>query len=742
MSNIEQYAKNLGKSFKHLAIDITEEFIPGVGGLIKDSIDTMGAIKKSSSTSVTKAALYAVGNSTIGKETAKFTKATWRQLKTGEIYKSFDSMIGDMQSDILAEYGLGDFYDDSDNSIPLNDEEEKEYQGKYGTNSKATPKGLDMKTIAEGDKLVAKATIDSAEASSLVIAKTLNTMTVENKAAMATLTSTVSQSAAETNAYLKVMVEFNNDVMKRFVEVSSKYYEENNSLLEEMKNILYHAHPKKEAESSRRSDRTWVDNINGARWKDFGKDVGGKVFEATDMTFFNGALGMLKGSWGMISKMIGDNPIGALASMFFIRPFIEKKFGLQMGQGLNLTEVFGEMLQTMFSKMSINGDGFMKNLGTLFNIKSSANTRPDVTEYDKGQIPFDGITKEAIVSVIPTYLSKILSALTDGKEFVYNYQKRRFMTHEQLASEFYDHRPDFKHFNGSFSNYISKGLEKDGVSKDVSPERIKKFVAEAIDAMSEKGYDLGMMSELPYDRMINTLGIDKSTISEKEYLLIASTLKRMKNDKQYRTFSRDYSKVPAKLSRYYKDNLGGKGAAETGLIHLLDASTDMSSASATSDAMKQFMGNKKIPKELRQRILTANTNNNGKRAKRLEEYISDLDDDANRSKYDDPNFVATNASEASKSKRAMSSDLSDEQYGYISKAHSDSNIYTSFGQYLLDSGTLERLTKVKSFVTGKEGSLLKELKALDPNNLSLTIESKGENVGKFNNKVKELLSIS
>ena len=57
----------------------------------------------------------------------------------------------------------------------------------------------------------------------------------------------------------------------------------------------------------------------------------------------------------------------------------------------------------------------MKILG----IDTSVNKNIDSSKYYKGAVPFDGITRKSIVEVIPTYLAKILSAISGDSDSVH-----------------------------------------------------------------------------------------------------------------------------------------------------------------------------------------------------------------------------------------------------------------------------------------------------------------------------------
>ena len=97
-------------------------------------------------------------------------------------------------------------------------------------------------------------------------------------------------------------------------------------------------------------------------------------------------------------------------------------------------------------------DSFLGVLGRLFRYETPV-SKFDTGKYEKGQVSFDGITKQAITHVIPTLLSQILSVNTDmhasiiegfrlnksatiGDYQIYDYDSGKFSTKAKIRQEY------------------------------------------------------------------------------------------------------------------------------------------------------------------------------------------------------------------------------------------------------------------------------------------------------------------
>ena len=75
-------------------------------------------------------------------------------------------------------------------------------------------------------------------------------------------------------------------------------------------------------------------------------------------------------------------------------------------------------------------------IGKIFGISASGRTEGDKEAYEKGAVAFDGKVHRAITDIIPTYLSKILSAVSGSEETAFDYQHGVYNTVSQLRKNY------------------------------------------------------------------------------------------------------------------------------------------------------------------------------------------------------------------------------------------------------------------------------------------------------------------
>lgn len=80
--------------------------------------------------------------------------------------------------------------------------------------------------------------------------------------------------------------------------------------------------------------------------------------------------------------------------------------------------------------------GIWDTISEIFGVNTSLETKVDTSKYEKGRVPFDGITRKAIVEVIPTYLAKILAALDGKPESRFNYETGQFTSIDKLQEQY------------------------------------------------------------------------------------------------------------------------------------------------------------------------------------------------------------------------------------------------------------------------------------------------------------------
>ena len=130
-------------------------------------------------------------------------------------------------------------------------------------------------------------------------------------------------------------------------------------------------------------------------------------------------------SGGALSMLFGDAIEGSnLLATFASTPFravmttaVNKALGKKFDKAAaELNTTLEGLVPSIIAKLNAaskkEDSGIMGFLGKIFGIRDGAKESINTGAYNKGAIPFDGITKRAITDVIPYYLRKMTSVLT------------------------------------------------------------------------------------------------------------------------------------------------------------------------------------------------------------------------------------------------------------------------------------------------------------------------------------------
>lgn len=170
--------------------------------------------------------------------------------------------------------------------------------------------------------------------------------------------------------------------------------------------------------------------------KEYGKQIKKQAFEAANNL-----------SGGMLSQMFGEsisgsNLLATAASTLprdILKGMINKALGAKFDQAAKeLNTTLQGIIPTLMSKANAAGRGdnkILSFLGKIFGIKDKKNEKVETDKYNRGAIPFDGVTKRAITDVIPYYLRKMTASMTGKPEMVYDYQSGRWTTMRGIKQE-------------------------------------------------------------------------------------------------------------------------------------------------------------------------------------------------------------------------------------------------------------------------------------------------------------------
>lgn len=261
----------------------------------------------------------------------------------------------------------------------------------------------------------------------------------------------------------------------KFFEESTKYQRENNAILKELLdmererfkdwNISREAEKKRQGKALKQ-DITDILSGGIMDWGAYSKHVRkGFVDQAENL-----GLGMM--SKEMIMGLAA-NPMQFIPAYLVQQAMgkpLEKAIG---GFNKTLTGLFNQINADLLRAKDKDGVGGI--LASIFSVKVANKDKIDTSNYIKGKVPFDGMTRKSIVEVIPAYLARIESLL-GGEERVYDFNKGKFSSMKILEREKKRKDQSYKDRAGSgIRNALQSDLKQLAKAKGLSANELKRL---------------------------------------------------------------------------------------------------------------------------------------------------------------------------------------------------------------------------------------------------------------------------
>ena len=479
---ITNYLKNLGKSLVFATVEDTiKAEMPSATEFLSTNADTMKqvyhGIKDYKST--VKRAGQMISNTGLYQAGDFAFKSALEDLKTGNFYneqRGDDLMMKSMGMDDFDMDFDEDFSMESDNTPSLDHDTE------------ATIQTIEASTAASTNA-IAGATVKSAEH----VAGTVRQSTALMFAQQEKLFSGLNNNILGMHGTLSNIMSFNQNNLQAHLENSRKYFEEstklnreNNAILKEMLDMQRHdfqARQKSKEEAEKR---------------------GKEKFDITNIMGSNGGVD-LASYFSHIKKNAQDeldaSPIGLLASMEpdHLKMMLANPLSfipIAIGQGIigknvraqmkkldkTLSGTFAHMLAELH-RAGQERDGVAGLIGRIFGAKQEMVTKLKTDKFEKGPVPFDGITKKAIIDVIPGHLARIEAALTGNSAPVYDYNSGKWTTMDKIKQR----KEEMEEYTkksavAEFKAQMEKGAINGGITKDIDAIGNKKeFLQELAD---------------------------------------------------------------------------------------------------------------------------------------------------------------------------------------------------------------------------------------------------------------------
>ena len=492
LGKVTSYLRNLGKSVIYSTHDEIAKIAPAtieyadtnaqlaknVVYAIRDFRGTLNRTKEYiKSTKVYEAADVAFANSLDSIKTGAFYSKERENRAVekygGDTFKmdDFDADFGDLDKAL-------DFGDDKSSEDSLDDGDKALIAATEGS----------AKANAE---VVANAVIKGAKATAEVSKANVGILFAQNERLFGRLTTGVSAVQAEINNINK----FNAEAMGKHLENSTKFYDtvtklsqERNAMLKELLDMererykaLQQAEKQKDSKNKHLTFSELVSSSGAVNFADYFKEVGKNaktMFEEMGSGMFN-----MFGDDSNGLAMLASNPLSfipAMISKSLIGPKLKRaaeKFDS------TISGVFGTLMarMTAFKKDTGDKSTLFNAIGRLFGLQDKNKTTLDTGKYNKGPVPFDGVTKKAIVEVIPALLAKIESAITGRDEKIFDYESGKWTTGSAVIKNLKERKKSsVRNATGDVRSFINSAANRVGFAnydeKKLFDEELETFL--------------------------------------------------------------------------------------------------------------------------------------------------------------------------------------------------------------------------------------------------------------------------
>ena len=439
-TNIKSYTVNLAKSLGYLTFDALvkdtslHETVSENADVVKDLYQGIKDFAKSPKEAL-KSNEYMQAYSPILKEGFK---NLMDDIKSGTIYNKeredsvwmSSAMGGD---DYDSDFNFDDFGEMSFDEV----EESPVDSSTMAAKAQSIATGQNIRAMDIVGKTTAKAINTTTARSAQYIVQAQQASTAMIMKQQAKMFNQVSIGLAGVNQNLGALVSLG-EPLTAHMQNSMKFYTETSQKLDKMTELLDNIN-KSLMPSQQSGSKTSYKGLDsyltsgGAISLSGMKQMLGRNFKTyMDSSMFGMMLNMQMGSDGKdMFRAMAANPLGTVLS-FALPNLLPKSFKDSLDK---LGKSLAGFNVALIKKLgSMKGNPVRDFIGAMFGYDDTLKTSMDTSKYNKGKVDFDGKTRKAIIEVIPTYLSKILAALTGGFETRYDYERGRFVNRQQITS--------------------------------------------------------------------------------------------------------------------------------------------------------------------------------------------------------------------------------------------------------------------------------------------------------------------
>lgn len=438
------YLKNITKSVTYAAMDIAEtDMMPNVAELAQSNKDfakaTYSALKNPVVT--VRRSVDAIQKSKVYQALDYGARNLVEDLRTGNFYnkeredRDLAQLAGmDTNWDDLTEFGIDD------------DWESKLNQSSSSKKDDITTGDMKIVSAIEGSNAAATSTTVNAiirtSENSIKNARTnMSMLYTQNERLFGGLHNDLSALNITMGNIQKIQMDSLSNMdknMSSFFTSESKLSTERNAILKEMLEMQRQQFrsaldKEKEAAAKRKSKKRWSDiNINGIPNIDAYIDaVKGNISEQISSM---GISGFSEDS-NMLATFMTSPLKGAVKYIVNgVIPATVKAATKELDA--TVSGIFGNIIGALGNAKNSDENSLMGMIAKFMGVSTNVNRSLDTGRYEKGPIPFDGITRKAIIDVIPTHLRRIEAAITGRQEEMFDYNSGRWVKMSNVKKQF------------------------------------------------------------------------------------------------------------------------------------------------------------------------------------------------------------------------------------------------------------------------------------------------------------------
>ena len=323
----------------------------------------------------------------------------------------------------------------------------------------------DDEELSAGDKATVEAIESTTKASTSTISKSIITSAKYSANASRVSTSIlfaqnerlfgkVNSGLESINANLINLSKFNTGNMQVHIENSTKFYDVVTKNLQEMNAMFKESlemqrnqynqtrawQKEQEAKKGQRKKKKTYDDLVTASGAFSIADYLEVVGENAKEWAGEQGLNMIFGGEGGndMSKALVSSPLSFIP-IAIANAAIGPELKVQLQRfNKTLSGVFGTAMAKINKLGRDDAGGIGEIISRIFGVKDSLKTSIDTSKYNRGPIPFDGETKNAIVNVIPRLLAKQLAYQTGQPEMIYDYKTGKWTNGQAIRQQYRD----------------------------------------------------------------------------------------------------------------------------------------------------------------------------------------------------------------------------------------------------------------------------------------------------------------